>query len=147
MLTQISSLVQRLLSGVLGAFTAYTMVGFCMWFISVSPVFIPISYFLYFFSGPFLIGITAGFLFPKVSGGITALKVFLVTFVCTVVGEFLALIIVSFWDVSRIFEGIQLDRATIESIYFAFLEVGSGLLTMGILISIMSLWPKRKQMV
>lgn len=131
--------------GLSGAFGAHLLAGFCMWFISVSPVFIPVSYFLYFFSGPFLTGITAGLVFPKVSGGITALRMFLAAFICTFVGNFVAFTIAAFTDVSDLVEKVGYDRFTINRIYFTVLETVNGLVVMGVLIGVIHLWSRYKE--
>lgn len=145
MLGQTVSLPKILIIGLSGAFTAHMAAGFCMWFVSVSPVFIPIYHFIYSFPSPILLGIVAGLLSRKRPRRNNIPKVFLTAFICTFVGNFVAWIIASFTDISDMVESAGYDRFAINRMYFTVLETISGLVVMSVLIGVIYLWSKYEE--
>lgn len=134
MLSQILNKGKNLVSGLLGAFVAYMLCGFGIWFISVSPVFLPMSYFLNFFPGSFFIGIAAGFLSQMLFWRNKVWSAFLIGFVCASVGEFVASTITATSDI--------LPNPKTENVYYMALQVSSGLVTIGLFAGI--IWLRRK---
>lgn len=128
-----------------GAFSAHVLSGFCIWFISVSPDFLPLYFVIDLFPAPLILGGVASLFYGWIIRGRNTFRAFLLAFSSTFLSILLAFLLAPILSTFVLGALINLNNLALSRIYFLALEIGIGVFFMSTIIAAFRLLFIRKR--